>query len=127
MNLFTKLPLFFVILQRNTAYQPNYIVHYYGRVKSLEEPTSGDVNTLSVTPRAQDDQAQVYYVSEFKYHPAINDIPTGINGVMQSVQVESVEYIDVMGRVSSRPFKGLNIVVTRYTDGTIITTKQVKN
>lgn len=112
--------------KQNTAYQPNYIVHYYGRVKSLEEPTSGDVNTLSVTPRAQDDQAKVYYVSEFKYHPTINDIPTGINGVMQSVQVESVEYIDVMGRVSSRPFKGLNIVVTRYADGTIITTKQVK-
>lgn len=113
--------------KQNTDYQPEYIVHYYGRVKSLEEPTSGDVNTLSVTPRAQDDQAKVYYVSEFKYHPAINDIPTGINGVMQSVQVESVEYIDVMGRVSSRPFKGLNIVVTRYADGTIITTKQVKN
>lgn len=113
--------------KQNTAYQPKYIVHYYGRVKSLEEPTSGDVNTLSVTPRAQDDQAKVYYVSEFEYHPTINDIPTGINGVMQSVQVESVEYIDVMGRVSSRPFKGLNIVVTRYADGTIITTKQVKN
>ncbi len=113
--------------KQNTDYQPKYIVHYYGRVKSLEEPTSGDVNTLSVTPRAQDDQAKVYYVSEFEYHPTINDIPTGINGVMQSVQVESVEYIDVMGRVSSRPFKGLNIVVTRYADGTIITTKQVKN
>ena len=123
MNLFTKLPLFFVILQRNTAYQPNYIVHYYGRVKSLEEPTSGDVNTLSVTPRAQDDQAKVYYVSEFKYHPAINDIPTGINGVMQSVQVESVEYIDVMGRVSSRPFKGLNIVVRHYGTGSTSTSK----
>lgn len=113
--------------KQNSAYRPEYIVHYYGRVKSLEEPTSGDVNTLSVTPRAQDDQAKVYYVSEFKYRPTINEIPTGINGVMQSVQVESVEYIDVMGRVSSRPFKGLNIVVTRYADGTIITTKQVKN
>lgn len=112
--------------KQNSAYRPEYIVHYYGRVKSLEEPTSGDVNTLSVTPRAQDDQAKVYYVSEFKYRPTINEIPTGINGVMQSVQVESVEYIDVMGRVSSRPFKGLNIVVTRYADGTIITTKQVK-
>jgi hypothetical protein len=115
--------------KQNTDYQPEYIVHYYGRVKSTDGAAtpSGDATPRSIRPRAEGDQAKVYYISEDKYNPSFTNIPTGINGIMQYDQVESVEYIDVMGRVSSRPFKGLNIVVTRYADGTIITTKQVKN
>mgnify|MGYP002624288077 CR=1 FL=1 len=38
----------------------------------------------------------------------------------------SVKYIDAMGRVSDRPFKGVNIVVTTNADGTTSTTKVVK-
>ncbi len=38
----------------------------------------------------------------------------------------SVKYIDAMGRVSDRPFKGINIVVTTNADGTTSTTKVVK-
>ena len=38
----------------------------------------------------------------------------------------SVKYIDAMGRVSDRPFKGINIVVTTNADGTTTTTKVVK-
>lgn len=40
--------------------------------------------------------------------------------------VVSVQYIDAMGCVSDRPFKGVNIVVTRNADGTTTTTKVVK-
>ncbi len=38
----------------------------------------------------------------------------------------SVKYIDAMGRVSDRPFKGVNIVVTTNADGTTTTAKVVK-
>lgn len=38
-------------------------------------------------------------------------------------QVISVEYIGVSGIKSSRPFEGMNIKVTNYSDGTIATTK----
>jgi hypothetical protein len=31
-----------------------------------------------------------------------------------------------MGRQSSRPFEGVNIVVTRYTDGSVQTTKELR-
>lgn len=40
--------------------------------------------------------------------------------------VESVRYFDTMGRESAEPFRGVNIVVARHTDGTITTSKQLK-
>ena len=43
-----------------------------------------------------------------------------------NVNAASVKYIDAMGRVSDRPFKGVNIVVVRNADGTVTTTKIVK-
>ena len=50
--------------------------------------------------------------------------PTAISVI--NVNAASVKYIDAMGRVSDRPFKGVNIVVTRNADGTTTTTKVVK-
>ena len=37
--------------------------------------------------------------------------------------VESVRYYNIMGMESKKPFEGINIVVTRYTDGSTSTTK----
>ena len=37
--------------------------------------------------------------------------------------VESVRYYNIMGMESKTPFEGINIVVTRYTDGSTSTTK----
>lgn len=39
--------------------------------------------------------------------------------------VQSVTYSDISGRVSTRPFSGLNIVVTHYTDGTSKVIKKI--
>ena len=41
-------------------------------------------------------------------------------------RVAAVKYVSVTGQVSDRPFNGVNIVVTRNTDGTITTTKVVR-
>jgi hypothetical protein len=38
-------------------------------------------------------------------------------------QATSVTYYNVTGQQSSKPFDGLNIVVTRYNDGTTDTAK----
>ena len=57
-------------------------------------------------------------VLEEDFPQAITDINAG--------NVVSVQYIDAMGRVSDRPFKGVNIVVARNADGTTSTTKVVK-
>ena len=45
----------------------------------------------------------------------------GVNG-----EVKSVKYVSVAGVVSDRPFQGVNIVVTEYTDGSRTTAKVVK-
>ena len=41
-------------------------------------------------------------------------------------QVESVQYVNLAGHVSNHPFEGMNIVVTRYTDGTTSTAKVLR-
>ena len=41
-------------------------------------------------------------------------------------EVESVTYVDLTGRQSLRPFEGVNMVVTRYTDGTTKTQKVIR-
>ena len=43
---------------------------------------------------------------------------TGVEEMSVAREVESIGFYNVMGQESSRPFEGINIVVTRYTDGT---------
>ena len=55
-------------------------------------------------------------------------VPTGINDVKTDAgkKVVSVSYVNVAGIESSTPFQGVNIVVTRYEDGSQTTTKVIK-
>ena len=43
---------------------------------------------------------------------------TDVNEVESARVVESVSFFNVMGQESKTPFQGINIVVTRYNDGT---------
>ena len=52
--------------------------------------------------------------------------PTAITGVATQGQVVGVDYVNIAGAKSSKPWQGINIVVTRYSDGTTTTTKMVK-
>ena len=57
----------------------------------------------------------------------INVNPTTmVNQLGTDRQVQCVQYVNAMGQVSDRPFDGMNIIVTRYTDGTTTTTKVMK-
>ncbi len=51
---------------------------------------------------------------------------TAISDLSSAAQVVSVTYVNAAGRVSDRPFEGMNIVITRRADGTVTTTKVVK-
>ena len=55
------------------------------------------------------------------------DNATGIEGIIieKGKTVESRQYVNVAGQVSNRPFRGMNIIVTRYTDGTTRSTKAI--
>ena len=57
---------------------------------------------------------------------ASSPLPTAITRVGTEAQAVSVEYVNVAGMRSNEPFKGVNIVVTRYSDGSTTTTKVVK-
>ena len=53
-------------------------------------------------------------------------IPTGINELSEITYVVSKTYVNAQGMQSDKPFDGLNIVVTRFSDGTTTTTKVVR-
>ena len=56
-----------------------------------------------------------------------NNIITGINTVdVNGKAVKSVKYVNVAGMVSDKPFQGVNIVVTEYTDGSRTTSKMLR-
>ena len=55
------------------------------------------------------------------------NIITAINGIYMdgSREVVGIEYVNSLGQVGKRPFSGVNIVVTRYSDGTTTTAKKM--
>ena len=55
-----------------------------------------------------------------------NDIPTAVDELQSGKAVDGVRYVNVAGQVAATPWQGVNIVVTRYTDGSTRTTKVVK-
>ena len=55
-----------------------------------------------------------------------DQIITAVSEVKTGGDVVSVTYCDLAGRMSQKPFAGVNIIVTRYSDGTVKTTKAIK-
>lgn len=51
---------------------------------------------------------------------------TAVEEVAASKTVKSVRYYNLMGMESEQPFQGINIVVTRYNDGSISTVKVMR-
>ena len=51
---------------------------------------------------------------------------TAITDVFYNATVESVTYVNALGMTSDKPFDGVNIVITRYTNGRTITQKVVR-
>lgn len=49
----------------------------------------------------------------------------GIHGDLPAL-VEEIQYYNVMGQMSHKPFDGVNIVLTRYSNGTVITSKVIR-
>ncbi len=55
-----------------------------------------------------------------------SDNVTAVEEVTASKTVKSVRYYNLMGMESEQPFQGINIVVTRYSDGSISTVKVMR-
>lgn len=91
-----------------------------------EETVNIEDVTYYATLYVKDDASGKYYVKQSEKLKPETTIPTAISTVNANAQVESVRYYNVSGIESSKPFAGMNIVVTRYTDGSSRITKLVK-
>lgn len=85
--------------------------------------TTGDVIVLSGN-RSEElsfvmPASDVLITANFSQH-------TGISHVENAAQVTGVEYINLAGMSSSKPFKGVNIVKTTYSNGSVVISKIVK-
>ena len=78
-------------------------------------------------PRRADAQSTARYIV-YPVHltETSNSIITGVMNVAGAREVAAVEYVNLAGQRSSRPWQGVNIVITRYTDGTATTAKVCK-
>ena len=78
-------------------------------------------------PRRADAQSTArYIVYPVNLTETSNSIITGVMNVAGVREVAAVEYVNLAGQRSSRPWQGVNIVITRYTDGTVTTAKECK-
>ena len=89
---------------------------YYKKISTSNSPR------IKARPTDSD---RLYYVVEKQVTIPLNNIVTGIDNVTGKA-VAGVKYYNVAGVESDRPFQGVNIEVTRYTDGSKSTRKILK-
>ncbi len=116
-NTFTLYDTFEAVAQAQTSGAPG--LKKEGDMVNIEDVT------YFATLYVKDDASEKYYVKTTFDEPNTS-IPTGISTIDGSAQVESVRYINVAGMESDKPFAGMNIVVTRYSNGTTTITKMIK-
>ena len=84
-------------------------------------PSSGYLKAITGEPS---DQMIVYPLD---FTGTGDQVITAINGIYSDGyrEVVGVDYVNVAGMTSKTPFQGVNIVVTRYSDGSATTVKRV--
>ena len=70
-----------------------------------------------------------FYIAKVTHNIVLNNDPdhaTGVEDVNAEKTVAGVVYYNLLGAASDRPFEGVNVVVTTYTDGTKSSKKIIK-
>lgn len=103
---------------RDTAY-----TFHAGIARSLFDPgeTSTPSGLKNPKPAAPDGSFMVY-----PFDLPNSPVPTSVQNFVALKRIESVRYYNVMGMASDTPFEGVNIVVTRYSDGSYSTMKVIR-
>ena len=81
-------------------------------------------------PTYVDSEGGVYIYTVIVYPLRLSSpgILTGVDENVQSVKtLVNTQYVDLQGRVSDKPFEGLNIVRKTFSDGSVTTMKALKN
>ena len=98
-------------------------VRFYYNVEGMaagHEATSNNNRSL----RADEETHPGYGVESDAKAP--KQTPTSVFEISYHGEVVGQTYYNVQGMESDKPFDGINIVVTRYSDGSVVTTKVVK-
>ena len=109
------------------AYDGNKDVKYIVRLYATTIPGDGgegfDHNTMAVT---EGGGGKDYFIAEANITAKFNNgTPTSIGTINAEANVESVTYYNMMGMASDHPFQGVNIVETRYSNGSKSTKKVI--
>ena len=83
-----------------------------------------------VRPTYVDSEGGVYVYTVIVYPLRLSEpgILTGVDENVQAVKtLVNTQYVDLQGRVSDKPFEGLNIVRKTFSDGSVTTMKAIKN
>lgn len=114
----------FTITDHKKALDSN--LDYYGGKLLITPTTAKDSPKADAEPMVG--SGEQYFVAEGEFDRTFskNDIPTSIIDVLDVREVVGVTYYNVAGIESREPFDGVNIVVTRYSDGSMTTTKILK-
>lgn len=98
---------------RDTAYT------FHAAITRTPYDPGTPVSIMSPKPTAPDGTFMVYPLDLPNNPP----LPTAIDEFVALRHIVGVRYYNMMGMSSERPFEGINIVVTRYSDGSISTMK----
>ena len=106
------------------SFQQNVLYELTGIVK---RHATGDTGAPRHTVAKGGTPSPDYSLSLVSYTGAGNIIITEVDDLTAQTakEVKSVTFYNVAGRQSATPFEGINIVVTRYTDGSTSTSKML--
>lgn len=105
-----------------------------GKLEALNEWTFfdlselGEVESVYFTLNSTDfgsygmNTAAYFCMDKFQ----VNDVNTGVEDVNAEKKVAGVKYVNMAGAMSDKPFDGVSVKVTTYTDGTRSATKELK-
>lgn len=116
---FTDLFLDEAIVGESDRKTVKYIVRMYAAPKSARK--SASTQTLAV----DDDRYYLIAEKEFSVRYTVTGTITGMDSLVEDNDVELITYYNTLGVPSQRPFKGVNIVSTRYSNGRVETAKRL--
>ena len=99
----------------------NFKIRMYYLVNNVTNRAPRRANGETTSPTGN------YYVMEYNTPYTFDTgVITGVEGIDANREVQNVTYYNTVGIPSQQPWSGVNIVVTRYTDGSSTTAKIVR-
>ena len=95
----------------------NHVYQFTGLIKR-ETATSSRLNASRDVPEVSTDYVVYPLAGMDDVGSIVDNVITGVNDLIPGKTVKAMRYFDTLGRTSTRPFTGINIIEVEYTDGT---------